>query len=144
MEFKKAHGKENAADLFTKALRWEDIETKTRMLDNEIFEYKSQFDGDKADRRLRTEVALLAQQIKKEENINEVNVWRRYDLNTRNAKTTMRGGPHWNQVLARVAVDDDTGELLLRERARDIRRDSEHKLLTGDARNVATALIYRP
>ena len=143
LEFRKVKGKENAADLFTKALKWEDVESHTRKLCKEICEQTNKFDGEKADKELKKEVAALMEQIGKEEDVDELKVWRRYDLNTRNAKTTMRGGPHWNQVVARVAVDDTTGELLLSERARDIRRDSEHKLLAGDARNVATALIYR-
>ena len=144
LDFKKVQGKNNAADLFTKAVRWEDIKKHMDKMDEEFKGENMVFDGAKADEVLKVTVANLMEEIKREGETNELKVWRRYDLGTRTAKTTLRGGPSWSQVVARVAVDDGTGQILLRERARDIRRDAEHRLLVGDAKTVATALIYRP
>ena len=38
----------------------------------------------------------------------EIQVWQRTDLRTKTLKTSMKGGPEWSRVRARVTVDAKT------------------------------------
>jgi hypothetical protein len=68
--------------------------------------------------------------------------WTRTDLKAKTTKTSMRGGPDWAQVKARLTVDADTGLFIKVERSRDITRNCEHALLYGGERNIMTILIH--
>ena len=69
-------------------------------------------------------------------------VWCRMDLNSRTYRTTLKHGPKWGAVRARVTTDMATGECLEVEAAHCITRNLEHKLIPGGPRDIITALVY--
>ena len=69
--------------------------------------------------------------------------WQRTDLNTRTAKTSMKGGQTWDHVRAHVIVDVRTGAILRCEPSQAITRNVEHVLLENGPRNVRTTLVYQ-
>ena len=71
----------------------------------------------------------------------DFSAWTRTDLKARTTKTSMRGGPDWAQVKARLTVDADTGLFIKVERSKDITRNCEHALLYGGERNIMTILL---
>ena len=89
LEFRKVPGKKNAADLFTKAVKWEDIKNNMEKMGEELIGESAVFDGANADKVLKVDVASLVEEMKKEDHIQDLKVWRRYDLGTRTAKTTL-------------------------------------------------------
>ena len=68
--------------------------------------------------------------------------WARTDMNAKTTKTSMRGGPEWSQVKARVTMDAMTHKLIKVEQARHITRNCEHALLFGGERDITTILIF--
>ena len=53
-------------------------------------------------------------------------VWTRTDMGSRTRRTTMKGGPCWSDVIARLTADADNGEIIGSELARDITMSLEH------------------
>ena len=68
--------------------------------------------------------------------------WVRTDMGATTTKTSMRGGPDWARVSARITVDADTNKFIKIEQARHITRNQEHTLLYGGKRNIMTILIF--
>ena len=68
--------------------------------------------------------------------------WTRTDMSSRTIRTTVKGGPVWSDVVARVAADAVSGEILDSELARDITRSLEHTPLEGGLRDILTILIF--
>ena len=68
--------------------------------------------------------------------------WARTDLGTRTTKTSMRGGPDWSQVEARLTVDAGTHHLIKVEKAKHITNNCEHALLYGGERDIVTVLLF--
>ena len=58
-------------------------------------------------------------------------VWTHADMNSRTRRTTMKDGPVWSDVVARVTADAVSGEILNSELARDMTRSLEHTPLEG-------------
>ena len=54
----------------------------------------------------------------------------------------MRGGPEWGEIVGRVAVDADTGGVLVAEDLRGVGRIDLHRPITVVARDVITGIIY--
>ena len=69
-------------------------------------------------------------------------VWQRGDLGSRITKTSMRGGPQWDRVCARITSDARTGEILKTEKATAITRNTEHALIVDGPRDISTTLLY--
>ena len=74
----------------------------------------------------------------------EDRVWTRTDIAAKTMKTTMRGGPNWDNVTRRVTISGSTGQVLKDEPAGRITRSLEHAVLVGGPHDTITALIYRP
>ena len=68
--------------------------------------------------------------------------WTRTDMSSRTRRTTMKGGPVWSSVIARITADAVSGEILDSELARDITRSLEHTPLEGWPRDIQTILIF--
>ena len=68
--------------------------------------------------------------------------WVRTDMSTRTAKTTLRGGPDYQYVVARVAVDANSGEVLVAEDLRRVGRAELHRPIAAVPRDVVTGIIY--
>ena len=67
--------------------------------------------------------------------------WARKDMRSRTRRTTMKGGPVWSNVAARVTTGAVNGEILDSELARDITRSLEHTPLEGAPRDIQTILV---
>ena len=52
--------------------------------------------------------------------------WTRMDVSSRTRPTTVKGGPVWSDVVARVTADAVNKEILDSELARDFTRSLEH------------------
>ena len=68
--------------------------------------------------------------------------WVRTDIGATTTKTSMRGGPDWAQVSARITADADTSKFIKIEQAEHITRNREHALLYGGERSIMTILIF--
>ena len=63
-------------------------------------------------------------------------------MSSRTRRTTVKGGPLWSDVVARVTADAVNGEILDSEPARDITRSLEHTPLEGGPRDIQTILVF--
>ena len=68
--------------------------------------------------------------------------WQRGDMGSKTTKTSMRGGPQWQQVRGRVTADANSGEILKVEEARYITRNTKHALVPDYPRDIVTVLLY--
>ncbi len=64
------------------------------------------------------------------------------DIGTCTKKTTLRGGPPWDQVVLRVTNDATTGEVIACERRESICIAMEHDRMPGPPRATTTTLIH--
>ena len=135
--YKKVHGKENVADLFTKPVSWEEI---CKHVEKMRGEFSLEWLGVNSDRKMENSIFELA---KTGNWMGKYICWQRTDLNTKTAKTSMRGGPIWDQVRARITADIHTGDILRCEMAQAITRNVEHVLLEGGPRDVRITLFYQ-
>ena len=143
IKYTKVDGKLNGSDLFTKALSWHDIERHVEAMGNEFVESKGKdgFNINMLGNDIGMEAAKeLAGRIGMR---GDVRVWRRTDLQTRTTKTTMRGGPSWDDVAGRVTLCTCTGKVLKMETSTAITRNREHALLEDAPRDITTLLIYK-
>ncbi len=69
--------------------------------------------------------------------------WSRVDIGSRTYRTTMKGGPKWSDVVARITMDARSGEVLCVEGISDIPRSLEHGLLRLGPRDIETTLLFR-
>ena len=146
IEFEKVHGKSNGADLFTKPLTWEEIKGHVERISSEFM-----IDGG-ADQGVHVnhmgakptgvDIPKVLQRLGMT-NVQELKAWTRTDLGSKTMRTTLRGGPPWGSVLARITSKADTGELLNAERIQDIPRALEHSLLSQGPVDIQTTLVYR-
>ena len=132
LKYRKVAGVENGADLFTKVLTWEEIK-------GHIERMHSDFIGAETTSILRREVHSL---LKRMGPIAETRCWTRTDLCTRRAKGTMRGGPEWDKIVGRVAVDAESGEVLLCEDVRGVARIDLNRPVSLTERDVITGLVF--
>lgn len=75
----------------------------------------------------------------------KVKTWVRHDIGIKTIKTSMKGGPEWSRVLARITVDAKDGRIIDVEGAKGMPRDREHRLLRWDKDVVdsQTWLLYK-
>ena len=143
VEYGKVPGSENTSDLFTKALDGETIDKHTAGISCEFAEgkddlaYTIHFVGaapsqDMFDDKLGSLLNLKGGYA----------AWTRTDLHAKTTKTSMRGGPNWSQVKARITVDANTNKIIKVEQAKHITRNMEHVLLHGGECDIMTILIY--
>ena len=145
VEYGKVPGADNLSDLFTKALDEATIGRHTTGMHCEFAEgkddlaYTIHFVG------AGPGEGIFNDKIGKALNLRgEYAAWTRTDLRSKTTKTSMRGGPDWSRVKARMTLDADTKKVILVEQIQNITRNKEHVLLSGDGgeRNIMTILIY--
>ena len=96
------------------------------------------FGGGEMSSKVKTEVQKMAKELRMERPV----AWQRSDLGAKTTKTTMKGGPNWEWVQARVTADARWGQVLCTEKASFIIRNVEHALLPGGPRDTITVLPY--
>ena len=143
VDYGKVPGSENISDLFTKALDGETI-------DKHIIGTSCEFKEGKDE--LAYTIHYIGASLDKGIFNNKVGealnlegnyvAWTRTDLGSRTTKTTMRGGPDWSRVEARLTIDAETHEIIKAEKAEHITKNREHALLYGGERDIVTVLIY--
>ena len=134
--FDKVSGHSNAADLFTKPLAEEDIRKFTEKMSGKFVDKAVPQDEAKM---VATMVTQARCRMGLEEHLKE---WRRTDLNAKNLKTSLKGGPPWTSVGARISIDLVRQKLLKAEKAGDILRANEHEII--EHTDLLTVLLYKP
>ena len=132
LQYQKIAGNKNAADLFTKVLTWDRMKQLMEGM-------RTEFVGGSV-------LGILEQKVN--ELVNTLNLglstktWVRTDLGSRTAKTTVRGGPEYRDVVGRVAVDANSGEILVAEDLRRVDRAELHRHIVAGPRDIVTGVIY--
>ena len=140
LNFKKVAGVDNGADLFTKTLSWNEIQSHIHKLSSQFVQndINVNYVGARPNGvnlpRILQEMGLGGDR--------KLTAWTRTDMRSRTRRTTMKGGPVWSDVVARVTADAVSGEILDSELARDITRSQEHTPLEGGPRDIQTILIF--
>ena len=143
VDYGKVPGSENLSDLFTKALDGETIDKHVHGTSCEYVEgkddlaYTIHYVGAGPDMRVFHD--KVGEVLKLE---GDYAAWTRTDLKSRTTKTSMRGGPEWSRVVARLTLDADTNKLIKIERVEHITKNCEHALLYGGERNIMTVLLF--
>ena len=140
LNFKKVAGVDNGADLFTKTLSWNEIQSHIHKLSSQFVQNEINVNYVGA----RPNGVNLPQVLQELGIAGDRNLaaWTRTDMSSRTRRTTMKGGPVWSDVVARVTADAASGEILDSELARDITRSLEHTPLEGGPRDIQTILIF--
>jgi hypothetical protein len=144
IDFKKVEGKKNGADLMTKPLAWEEIEVHSERMKQKFEEVKIDSAPVESLEVSQNFIrrALAATYVKL--NLPEgLGVWQRTDLGARTFKTSMKNGPAWPDVEARITVNAETGKVLQIEDAKSIRREEEHRLIPCGPVDIHTILVYK-
>ena len=140
LNFKKVAFVDNGADLFTKTLSWNEIQSH-------IHKWSSQFVQNEINvnyvgaRPNGVNLPRVLQELGISGDRN-LAAWTRTDMSSRTRRTTMEGGPVWSDVVACVTAYAVSGEILDSELARDITRSLEHTPLEGGPRDIQTILIF--
>ena len=127
-------------DLFTETLSWNEIQSHIHKLTSQFVqnEINVNYVGARPNRvnlpRVLRELGIAGDR--------NLAAWTRTDMSSRTRRTTMKGGPVWSDVVARVTADAVSGEILHSELARDITRSVEHTPLEGGPRDIQTILIF--
>ena len=144
IRYGKIDGKENAADMFTKAISGPDTDYHCETLKVEFAAGKNEQGytiGYVGGRPPGNDYADL--EVSKLGLVGPYSAWARTDLQARHTKTTMRGGPCWSGVVARLTLDATTGASIKTEHVDAICRNREHALLPDGPRDITTVLLYR-
>ena len=126
LNFKKVAGVDSGVDVFTKTLSWNEILSHIHKLSSQFIhdEVNVNFVG------ARPNGVNLPQVLHELGIAGDRNLaaWTRTDMSSRTIRTTMKGGPLWSDVVARVTADAVNGEILDSELARDVTRSLEHSI----------------
>ena len=134
LNMKKVAGVDDGADQFTKTLSWNEIQSHIHKLSSQFVqnEINVNYVGARPNGvnlpRILQEMGLAGDR--------NPTAW------TRTRRTTMKGGPVWSDVVARVTADAVSREILDSELARDITRSLEHTLLEGGPRGIQKILVF--
>ena len=132
---KKVAGVDNGADLFTKTLSWNEIQSHIHKLSSQFIQNEINYIGARPNGvylpRILRELGVAGSR--------NLAAWTRTDMSSRTRRTIMEGGPVWSDVVARVTADAVNGEILDSELARDITR---HTPLEGRSRDIHTILVF--
>ena len=140
LNFKKVAGVDNGADLFTKTLSWNEIQSHIHKLSSQFVQNEINVNYVCA-RPNGVNLPRVLQELGIAGDRN-LAAWTRTDMSSRTRRTTMKGGLVWSGVVARVTADAVSGEILDSELARDITRSLEHTPLEGGPRDIQTILIF--
>ena len=124
LNFKKVAGVDNGADLFTKTLSWNEIQSHIHKLSSQFVQNEINVNYVCA-RPNGVNLPRVLQELGIAGDRN-LAAWTRTDMSSRTRRTTMKGGLVWSGVVARVTADAVSGEILDSELARDITRSLEH------------------
>ena len=133
-------GVDNGADLFTKTLSWNEIQSHIHKLSSQFIQddVNVNYVGARPNgvnlRRVLRELGIAGGR--------NLAAWTRTDMSSRTRRTTMKGGPVWDDVVARVTADAVNAEILESELARDITWSLEHTPLEGGPRDIQTILVF--
>ena len=140
LNFKKVAGVDNGADTFTKSLSWNEIQSHIHKLSSQFVqnEISVHYVGARPNGvnlpRILQEMGLAGDR--------NLAAWTPTDVSSRTRRKTMKGGPVWSDVVARVTADAVSGEILDSELARDTMRSLEHTPLEGRPRDIQTILVF--
>ena len=139
LNFKKVAGFDNGADLFTKTcrgMRYSHVhKLSSQFVQKEIsVSYVGARPNGVNLPRILQEMGLAGGR--------NLAAWTRTYMSSRTRPTTMKDGPVWSDVVARVTADAVSGEILDSELPRDITRSREHTPLEGGPRDIQTILIF--
>lgn len=143
LEYGKVKGVENNADVSTKALTWEAIQVHLLRLGTEMSESTAEEKG--IQHVGETPAGVLVGKALHSlgfQTVRGLEAWTRKDLGSATTRTTVRGGPAWSQVVARITSRSEDGQILLAERAEDICRALEQARLSGGPGDIKTTLVY--
>ena len=141
LNFKKVAGVDNGADLFTKTLSWNEIQSHIHKLSSQFVqnEINVNYVGARPNGvnlpRILQEMGLAGDR--------NLTAWTRTDISSRTRRTTMKGGPLWSDVVARITEDAVNGEILDSELARDRTRSLKHTPLEEEPRDIQTILVFQ-
>ena len=140
LDFKRVAGVDNGADLFTKTLSWNEIQSHIHKLSSQFVqnEISVNFVGARPN-------GVNLPQVLQEMGIaggKNLAAWTRTVMGPRTRRTTVKGGHSWEDVVARVTADAVIGEILDSELSRDIARSLEHTPLKGEPRDFQTILVF--
>lgn len=145
LAYGKMPGAVNSGDLFTKPLGQADIEAHCDRMSTEFARGKNEQGYSIAFMGARPPDEMLNKELMKKMGLKgHYRAWTRTDCEATTTKTTMRGGPAWNTVVARITADALTGKVIQAERVEEICRNKEHVLVQGGPRPICTMLLYRP
>ena len=144
INFSKVPGSENCADLFTKPLTRESAEHLSELVGMEFPEGHDEIAFtinfiSQSRRRISPSIQSSLQDLGLS---GTYFVWSRMDLKSKCFRTSVKGGPSWKDVEARVTLDASTGNVIKIEAARNITRECEHQLLPGGPCDIVTLLIW--
>ena len=138
LQFKKVAGVDNGADLFTKTVSWNETLSHIHKLSSQFVQNEINVNhvGARPNGvnlpQILQEMGLAGDRT--------LAAWTRTDMSSRTSRTTMKGGPVWSGVVARVSAVAVSGEILDLELARDITRSLEHTPLEGGPRDIQSIL----
>ena len=140
LNFEGVAGVDNGADLFTKTLSWNEMQSHIHKLSSQFIQNEVSVNYVGA----RPNGVNLPQVLLELGTAGGRNLaaWTRTDMRSRTRRTTMKGGLVWSDVVARVTVDAVSGEILDSELARDITRSQEHTPLEGGLRDIQIILVF--
>ena len=140
LNFKKVAGVDNGADLFAKTLSLNEIQSHIHQLTSPFIQNEINVNYVGA----RPKGVNLPRILQKMGLAGDRNLaaWTRTDMSSRTRRTTMKGGPVWSDVVARVSADAVSGEILDSELARDTTRSLEHTPLEGGPRNIQKFPVF--
>ena len=145
INFNKVSGSENCADLFTKPLPCENAEHLSEMIGLDFpggydeIAYTINFVGHSEQLMppsLRSSLQNLGLR-------GTYCIWTRMDIKSKCFRTSLKGGPAWKDVVARVTLDASTARVIETESSTSITREREHRLLPRGPRDIVTILIWR-
>ena len=143
LSFEKVAGVDNAADLFTKTLSWNVIQSRIQKLSSQFVqkEINVNYVGARPNGvnlpRILQEMGLAGER--------KLAAWTRTDMSSRTRRTTMKGGLVWSDVVARVTANAVGGEILDSELARDMTRcltDSQRLCSEGECVDIKGLVMF--
>ena len=71
----------------------------------------------------------------------DTQVWTRFDKRARNYRTTSSSGPLWENVVARITIDDKTGHIMSLEHTKHMTEKDVHRNFPS-VRDICTMLLH--
>ena len=148
VDFGKVDGKSNVADLMTKGLSDEVIRTHMNFTNMAI---QDTFDPNAISTRRSTPSsstlghldAVIKEIRYKFDMPGDLKAWIRNDIKTNTFKTTMRGGPNWNNTKYRITLNSSNGNIIDVEDKNLITKEIEHRRIANEPIDDTTVILYK-